>query len=577
MLYGAVEAGAGGVMEFGTKRKSDASESFKKERSENERVKAVKGSDAMLLSTSAGLVDAQLRSGSLVFEDDRNMLSFSSTGGVGDQKMLQDAAFQLCYPQSRSSGDLGIAGAFNSSNMHAPFAGDRQLFTQTQWFELEQQALIYKYIASNVSVPSNLIIPIKKSFNPWGLSGSISANGSLSSSSFGWGPFHLGFAGSTDPEPGRCRRTDGKKWRCAKDAVHGHKYCDKHLNRGRHRSRKPVEGQKPDQSVTGATNLTKVVPMASSLSKASVLPGDSGANALAVPMHHYSKGPQSAVNPSPDSFTVRTQDRHAISVLSPTVSSSSKDASFAIPKPKDPFEDSYQSEFGFVSSDYLRNPYQKISSSLSFKNYNGSFMDFSVQESQDQHPLRQFMEDWPKDRSEHSDITWQDETKPDWTKLSMSISMVSSGFSSSASSPTHERLAVSPLRLGREFHVNEMGLGSNIEFGESFHKETNYMSNSPWGTSSGGPLGEALKTSSIRQANRNENHSVLNLMTKGWDSGKAQFEPSPTGVLLKSAFGSVSNSSSGSSPRAESRMTSEVGSLCNDAAGSTLGNSLPFP
>ena len=44
-----------------------------------------------------------------------------------------------------------------------------------------------------------------------------------------------------DPEPGRCRRTDGKKWRCSKDAVPEQKYCERHINRGRHRSRKPVE------------------------------------------------------------------------------------------------------------------------------------------------------------------------------------------------------------------------------------------------------------------------------------------------------------------------------------------------
>lgn len=60
----------------------------------------------------------------------------------------------------------------------------------------------------------------------------------------GWGTFHLGFAGGKiDPEPGRCRRTDGKKWRCSKDAVPDQKYCERHINRGRHRSRKPVEVQ----------------------------------------------------------------------------------------------------------------------------------------------------------------------------------------------------------------------------------------------------------------------------------------------------------------------------------------------
>lgn len=44
-----------------------------------------------------------------------------------------------------------------------------------------------------------------------------------------------------DPEPGRCRRTDGKKWRCARDVVAGQKYCERHMHRGKNRSRKPVE------------------------------------------------------------------------------------------------------------------------------------------------------------------------------------------------------------------------------------------------------------------------------------------------------------------------------------------------
>lgn len=44
-----------------------------------------------------------------------------------------------------------------------------------------------------------------------------------------------------DPEPGRCRRTDGKKWRCSRNVVAGQKYCERHMHRGRNRSRKPVE------------------------------------------------------------------------------------------------------------------------------------------------------------------------------------------------------------------------------------------------------------------------------------------------------------------------------------------------
>jgi hypothetical protein len=53
--------------------------------------------------------------------------------------------------------------------MHGPFTGVRGPFTPSQWMELEHQALIYKYITARVPVPSNLIIPLKKSLNPYGV------------------------------------------------------------------------------------------------------------------------------------------------------------------------------------------------------------------------------------------------------------------------------------------------------------------------------------------------------------------------------------------------------------------------
>ncbi|XP_042500936.1 growth-regulating factor 1-like isoform X2 [Macadamia integrifolia] len=108
-------------------------------------------------------------------------------------------------------------------------------FTTSQWQELEHQALIFKYMVSGVPIPSDLIFPIKRSLDS-----------SLSSRLFphepiGWGCFQMGFTRKADPEPGRCRRTDGKKWRCSKDAYPDSKYCERHMHRGRNRSRKPVE------------------------------------------------------------------------------------------------------------------------------------------------------------------------------------------------------------------------------------------------------------------------------------------------------------------------------------------------
>ncbi|ONK55747.1 uncharacterized protein A4U43_C10F580 [Asparagus officinalis] len=65
-----------------------------------------------------------------------------------------------------------------------------------------------------------------------------------------------------DPEPGRCRRTDGKKWRCSKDAHPDSKYCERHMHRGRNRSRKPVESQPSHSSSSSSSALTAPRPPA---------------------------------------------------------------------------------------------------------------------------------------------------------------------------------------------------------------------------------------------------------------------------------------------------------------------------
>ncbi|KAA3479198.1 growth-regulating factor 5-like isoform X1 [Gossypium australe] len=98
-------------------------------------------------------------------------------------------------------------------------ARNKYLFTPNQWQELEHQALIFKYMVSGVPIPPQLLYSVKTSFDS-----------SLASHLFphqptGWGCFQVGFGRKPDPEPGRCRRTDGKKWRCSKEAYPDSKYC----------------------------------------------------------------------------------------------------------------------------------------------------------------------------------------------------------------------------------------------------------------------------------------------------------------------------------------------------------------
>ncbi|KAJ9556091.1 hypothetical protein OSB04_010705 [Centaurea solstitialis] len=102
-------------------------------------------------------------------------------------------------------------------------------FTFMQMEELKFQALIYKYMEAGLPVPSHLILPIWNSVIT-----SLSGSGCDRS-------LYDNYKNSMEAEPGRCKRTDGKKWRCGKEVVIGHKYCERHLHRGRSRSRKDVE------------------------------------------------------------------------------------------------------------------------------------------------------------------------------------------------------------------------------------------------------------------------------------------------------------------------------------------------
>ncbi|KAL9376609.1 hypothetical protein Peur_030729 [Populus x canadensis] len=126
--------------------------------------------------------------------------------------------------------------------------GNRFPFTASQWQELEHQALIYKYMVSGIPIPPDLLFTIKRSV-------------CLDSSKlfphqhphFAWSCFQMGLGRKTDTEPGRCRRTDGKKWRCSKEAYPDSKYCERHMHRGKNRSRKPVEVATQTQSTSPPT------------------------------------------------------------------------------------------------------------------------------------------------------------------------------------------------------------------------------------------------------------------------------------------------------------------------------------
>ncbi|XP_062098027.1 growth-regulating factor 6-like [Humulus lupulus] len=430
-------------------------------------------------------------------------------------------AFLSAYTRNTgyNSGGLNLNGG---NNMYGAIIGAKGPFTPSQWMELEQQALIYKYITANVAIPSNLLIPIRKAIDSSGLShfpGGILRANTLG----GWGSFHLGFSNNADPEPGRCRRTDGKKWRCSRDAVADQKYCERHMNRGRHRSRKPVEGQ-TGHSVAGATananaTASKLMPLASSSpSSTSVAVSGAGgsSNSLAISNHHLLQ----QQNTSATTHLNRMQQQNTLGL-----SLLSKDQNAFLTQ-----------SFGLVASDSLLNLAQKNTEARNHQ---------QQQHQQQQHSLRHFIDDWPKTQPNRQALSWPEiDIQTDRTQLSISMPLASSDlFIPSSSSPEKTSLSMS------------LGVGAGEHVGNR-----NWIPIAWENSLMGGPLGEVLHHSnssnnnnngSVECKNSSSSSSVLNLMTEGWDNSPPMGSSSPTGVLQKTAFGSLSNSSAGSSPRGE--------------------------
>lgn len=104
-----------------------------------------------------------------------------------------------------------------------------------------------------------------------------------------------------EPEPGRCRRTDGKKWRCRKNVVPNQKYCERHMHRGRQRSRKPVEASQNSSLSSKTTTATESSKTISSLKSTELIPsGDSKNSEVASTIFQFM---------SPSSYTTTSSDR----------------------------------------------------------------------------------------------------------------------------------------------------------------------------------------------------------------------------------------------------------------------------
>ncbi|RAL46656.1 hypothetical protein DM860_004935 [Cuscuta australis] len=380
------------------------------------------------------------------------MLSFSSASEeIPFLSAAEDSppTKSLCYPflqaeQKRAAphsggGATGYGAARGwSDGSRGGFGRPSGPFTPPQWMELEHQALIYKHLVANVPIPSNLLIPIAKALNPYSFSGLTSASSNYASN-WGWS---VGLGSSNDPEPGRCRRTDGKKWRCSRDAVADQKYCERHINRGRHRSRKPVEGL-TGRTVSGsAAPSSKVSPPAVAASAqppavAISCDGGGASNSLGALKHHH----QFNNNTHPNLPNLPTTNRgQGVPVTYPSVSL------------KDTQEHNYPYKdmmgYGFLSS--------------SESGQDG--------DQQHRHPVRHFMDGWVT--KEQQSTRGPVEPKPDWTQLSMSIPM---------EPKPDERSSNSSLRPVQKTSAN--GWIPAASWGNNINTSSSSM---------GGPLGEVL-------------------------------------------------------------------------------------
>ncbi|KAL4372371.1 hypothetical protein HN51_017495 [Arachis hypogaea] len=480
-------------------------------------------------------------------EGEEKMLSFSTTPTPKSESLIVEKASSNATLHTSyhpfSSYNINNAGYNNSNwgmnvnvnmNMMNNNVGrvvGAALFTPSQWMELEHQALIYKYITANVPVPSHLLIPIRKALHSTSPFSNF-PNPLLRPNPLGWGGFHLGFSSSTDPEPGRCRRTDGKKWRCSRDAVVDQKYCERHMNRGRHRSRKPVEGQSGHAAAVTTTTTTTtttsnsklLLPNSNNSSSSFSIVGNTASNNNSNTIsfgncHEHKNVIQQQQPVASDASAANNISRMFMKKENNNANESCSSLLPMLPpnldlKPKEnPFMiHNNNHEFGVVTCDSLLNPSSNNKSNDSQNNSLRHFIDESTQ---------------------------------------LSISIPNHQFM-----PTNEKVTLSPLRVSssRELELElvdpiQMGLGVGIGVNNNIVRQPNWIPIS-WESSMGGPLGEVLNLNNNNNSNNNNKGSMNLISSDGWDNSPS-IGSSPTGVLQKTtAFGSLSNSSAGSSPRA---------------------------
>ncbi|ESW29080.1 hypothetical protein PHAVU_002G041800 [Phaseolus vulgaris] len=301
-------------------------------------------------------------------------------------------------------------------------------FTVSQWQELEHQALIYKYMVAGLPVPPDLVIPIQNSFHSISQTFLHHPSSAMSYCSF--------YGKKVDPEPGRCRRTDGKKWRCSKEAYPDSKYCERHMHRGRNRSRKPVESQTMTQSSSSTVTSLTVNAGSSSSNATGDFQNLTTTNTYGNPQGTGSGTDQTHYDlesipygiPSKEYryFQGSKGDGGEHSLSSKTFGSNNKVDASLMPMGVASFLRS-------SNNSMLQGDYQQQPSFLCSEYGSGETMK------QEGQSLQPFFDEWPKSRESWCSL--QDErsnhTNFSTTQLSISIPMSSSNFSTTSSQSPH--------------------------------------------------------------------------------------------------------------------------------------------
>ncbi|RRT68264.1 hypothetical protein B296_00037039 [Ensete ventricosum] len=345
----------------------------------------------------------------------------------------------------RIGGEEGGAGGVREeagwlmNNTAAPAAMEgRPPFTASQLEELRVQVLIFKHILMGVPVPPELLLLVRRSLEAMAARLYHHPACKIALLSFHG---HCSYFGKKfDPEPGRCRRTDGKKWRCSKDAHPESRYCERHMHRGRNRSRKPVESQPVAPSQSAST----VISLAPS--------GSGGSDSKSIPMHPSTGAQVMLCFIVHDAFYLRTcrypygdKSEAGEHGFFPEVSGSARgvemdfplDSSWGLMPSQMPnalgFESNYLqlpafNDLGQVTVSSLTK--QEQSQHSFFGNEFGS--EEPVKQSQE---LRPFFDEWPKTRGPWSDLEDERSNRSSFstTQLSISIPVTSSDFSTSSS------------------------------------------------------------------------------------------------------------------------------------------------